>query len=100
MKLNEWLMTWVCLCLSFVSSRSNGPEAADLLARRMAELNLDKNEVAAVVPRTLQDLQRVCTMCESHRQCARDLGRDPAGRAWEDYCPNVAVLKMLNALPW
>ena len=37
----------------------HGPEAADLLARRMAELNLDKNEVAAVVPRTLQDLQRV-----------------------------------------
>ena len=40
----------------------HGPEAADLLTRRMAELNLDRNEVAAVVPRTLQDLQRVCTM--------------------------------------
>ena len=78
----------------------HGPEAADLLARRMAELNLDKNEVAAVVPRTLQDLQRVCTMCESHRQCARDLGRDPADQAWENYCPNAAVLKMLNGLPW
>jgi len=32
----------------------HGPEAADLLARRMAELNLDKKEVAAVAPRTLQ----------------------------------------------
>jgi len=78
----------------------HGPEAADLLARRMAELNLDKNEVAAGVPRTLQDLQRVCTMCESHRQCARDLARDPADQAWENYCPNAAVLKMLNGLPW
>ena len=78
----------------------HGPEAADLLARRMAEFNLDKNEAAAVVPRTLQDLQRVCTMCESHRQCARDLGRDPADQAWQDYCLNVAVLKMLNALTW
>ena len=77
-----------------------GPEAADLLARRMAELNLDRNEVAAVVPTTLQDLQRVCTMCESHRQCARDLRRNAADPAWEDYCPNVAVLKMLNGLPW
>jgi len=76
------------------------PEAADLLTRRMAELNLDKNEVAAVAPRTLQDLQRVCTMCESHRRCARDLGRDPANPTWEEYCPNVAMLKMLNALPW
>jgi hypothetical protein len=56
--------------------------------------------VAAVVPRTLQDLQRVCTMCESHRECARDLGRDPADPTWENYCPNAEVLKMLNALPW
>ena len=66
----------------------------------MAELNLDWDEVAAAVPRTLQDLQRVCTMCASRRQCARDLGRDPTDGAWEDYYPNVAVLKMLNALPW
>jgi folate-dependent tRNA-U54 methylase TrmFO/GidA len=77
-----------------------GPEAADPLTRRMAELNLDRNEVAAALPRTLQDLQRVCTMCEKHRQCARDLERDPADQVWEDYCPNAAVLKMLNALPW
>jgi len=32
----------------------HGPEAADLLTRRMAELNLDRNEVAAALPRTLQ----------------------------------------------
>ena len=37
----------------------HGPEAADLLTRRMAELNLDSNEVAAVVPRTLQDLSLI-----------------------------------------
>ena len=77
-----------------------GPEAADLLAHRMAVLNIDMRQITAVVPKTFQDLQRICTTCESHRQCARDLGRDPADRAWEDYCPNVAVLKMLNALPW
>jgi hypothetical protein len=77
-----------------------GPEAADLLTRRLAALDLDRYEIDSAVPRTLQDLQRICTMCESHRQCARDLRRDPADRAWEDYCPNVAVLKMLNALPW
>jgi hypothetical protein len=28
----------------------HGPEAADLLTRRMVELNLDRNEVAAVAP--------------------------------------------------
>jgi hypothetical protein len=79
---------------------AHGPEAADLLVRRMAVLNLDKDEIAATAPSTLQDLQRLCTMCQSHRQCARDLARDPAGAAWEDYCPNVAMLKLLDSLPW
>jgi hypothetical protein len=82
------------------SIAKHGPEAADLLVRRMVALNLDKEEVAATVPGTLQDLQRLCTLCESHRQCARDLGRDPVDKAWEDYCPNVAMLKLLDALPW
>jgi hypothetical protein len=76
-----------------------GPEAADLLAHRMAALNIDMRQIT-VLPRTFQDLQRICTMCESHRHCARDLGRNPADQAWEDYCPNAAMLKMLTALPW
>src|SRR5215469_10317925 len=100
MKLSKWLMTLALPVSELRKLAEHGPEAADLLARRIAALDLNKDEVAAAVPRTLQDLQRVCTMCASHRQCARDLGRDPADRAWEDYCPNVAVLKMLNALPW
>jgi len=79
---------------------NRGPESADLLVRRMAALNLDRNEVAATLPGTFQDLQRLCTLCESHRKCARDLGRDPADKAWEEYCPNVAMLKLLDSLPW
>lgn len=79
---------------------SLGPESADLLRRRMAALQLDRNEVSAVEPGTLQDLQRVCTMCESHRRCARDLARDAAIPAWKDYCPNAATLIALDALPW
>jgi hypothetical protein len=77
-----------------------GPEAADFLMRRMAALDLDRNEIAATEPRMFQDLQRVCTLCESRRRCARDLTHDPADQTWEDYCPNVATLKLLNALPW
>jgi hypothetical protein len=78
----------------------HGPDAADLLLRRMAELDLDSKEVAATAPGTFQDLQRLCTLCESRRQCARDLGRDPNDKAWEDYCPNVAMLKLLDSMPW
>ena len=77
-----------------------GPEAADLLLRRMAALDLDRNEVARTEPGTFQDLQRVCTMCESHRRCARDFARDSANPEWKDYCPNAATLIALSALPW
>ena len=53
-----------------------GPEGADLLLRRMEALELDPKEVSQTERRTLQDLQRVCAMCESHRRCARDLAHD------------------------
>ena len=79
---------------------SRGPEAADLLLSRMAALDLDPNEVSRIELRTFRDLQRVCTMCESHRRCARDLARDSAIPAWKDYCPNAATLMALNGLPW
>ena len=79
---------------------SLGPESADLLLRRMAALGLDRNEVSRTEPRTLQDLQRVCAVCESHRRCARDLAGDSANPAWKDYCPNAATLIALKTQPW
>ena len=79
---------------------SRGPGAAQLLLRRMAALDLDRDEVARVEPRTFQDLQRACTLCESRRRCRRDLARDSADPVWQDYCPNAATLIALNALPW
>jgi hypothetical protein len=45
-----------------------GPKAADLLLRRMADLDLDPKEVTRVEPAAFRDLQRVCTMCKSHRE--------------------------------
>jgi hypothetical protein len=77
-----------------------GAEGADLLRRRMAALDLDQDEVSRVEPVALQDLQRLCTKCDSRRRCARDLARDCADPKWEDYCPNAETLKALNALPW
>ena len=76
-----------------------GPESAELLSRRMAALHLDRKEVAQTHPQTFRDLQRVCTLCESHRQCARDLARNSGDPGWEEYCPNVATLRALNASP-
>lgn len=73
---------------------------AELLARRMAALDLDCQEVARLMPETLHDLQRLCTFCSRRKSCARDLGRDPFDPKWKDYCPNVATVLALDAMPW
>ncbi|MGO9632092.1 MAG: DUF6455 family protein [Xanthobacteraceae bacterium] len=79
---------------------SHGPESADLLFHRMEVLDLDRNEVGRVERATFQDLQRVCTMCNCQKRCARDLAHDPSDPVWKDYCPNAQTLTALNALPW
>ena len=82
---------------------SHGPNAAELLNRRMAALRIDPEHVGALDPFMLRDLQRLCTTCTSRKRCARDLA-DPAGdlaqnrQDWPDYCPNAATLNMLAAL--
>ena len=82
---------------------SYGPNAAELLNRRMAALRIDPDRVGTLDPFTLRDLQRLCTTCRSRKQCARDLTDSSGDRAenrqgWEDYCPNAATLNMLVAL--
>ena len=77
-----------------------GPRAADLLACRMADLDLDPKEVARVEPAALRDLQRVCTICKSHRRCALDFSRGASPPVWDRYCPNTGTLAALNGMPW
>jgi hypothetical protein len=77
-----------------------GSDATVLLLRRMKSLELDPKKVSRMEPGTFQDLRRVCTLCESQRRCSRDFASDSADQVWEDYCPNVATLKALSALPW
>jgi hypothetical protein len=82
---------------SLARSDANG---ADLLTSRMMALDLDCQEVARLVPETLHDLQRVCTLCNRRKRCARDLAHTPLDPSWKDYCPNVATLLALDAIPW
>jgi hypothetical protein len=79
---------------------THGPQSADLLLKRMKELDLDPNEVAQVEPQVFRDLQRVCTLCGAHKRCAAALEQDPDNPAWKGYCPNVQTLTSLDALPW
>ena len=79
---------------------SKGPWAADLLLRRMAALDLDPKEVTRTEPAAMRDLQRVCTVCKSHKRCALDFARRAPQAAWERYCPNTGTLTALNGMPW
>ena len=79
---------------------SHRPELADLLLERMTALDLDPKEVVKVEPQVFRDMQRVCTMCKSHKRCIGDLAKDAQNPAWKGYCPNVQTLLSLDALPW
>jgi len=78
----------------------HSPDSAELLFRRMAALDLDRNEIGRTEPQVLQDLERVCTMCECRGRCAHDLARDPADPKWRQYCPNSGTLTELDRQPW
>lgn len=80
-------------------ARSDAAGAEPLL-QRMAALDLDCKEVARLMPETMHDLQRLCTLCTTRRRCTRDLAGDANDPNWKDYCPNVATLLALDAMPW
>lgn len=75
----------------------HGPEEADLLARRMATLRLDAADLARRDGAVMQDLQRVCTLCDSKGLCAAELDWRPEDPRWKEYCPNSGTLTMLQA---
>ena len=99
-----WLQTAAMIAsepkYDFRTLVSLGPNACDPLERRLAALDLDPVEVSEIAPQTFRDLQRVCSFCQSHRRCLRNLARDPGKPEWTDYCPNVEILMALDAMPW
>jgi len=79
----------------------HGAADADLLYRRMELLHIDRGELARTDPATLRDLQRLCTFCQSHGRCGRDLAdadADPAWQEWRDYCPNATTLTVMSTV--
>jgi hypothetical protein len=75
-----------------LSVRRQVPDSADLLSRRLEQVNL-----AGVEPQVLRDLERVCTLCGSKRKCEYDLAIHPSNRAWTEYCPNAPTISALMA---
>jgi len=78
-----------------------GIHDAYLLRCRMHILRVGPDRYLDSEPGNFCELQRNCSACASHRRCALDLKHDlmdPTRPDWQDYCPNVAMLKMLSSL--
>jgi hypothetical protein len=98
-----WLAMWRANALMMVEPWDNVmrafAERAQLLPRRLAALELDRDRLARGKPLTFRDLVERCTTCERPEQCAWDLREDPANPEWQAYCPNAASLMELANEP-
>jgi len=74
---------------------------ASLLVRRMTLLRIDREELNREEPLLLRELQGICALSGSKGECVRDLARECESvepQNWQDYCPNVATLKVFSTL--
>jgi hypothetical protein len=74
---------------------------AGLQFRRMAALQIDRDELASDDPLLFRELQGLCTLCRSKERCVLDLAQErdqPSNPAWREYCPNAATLNVLGAV--
>jgi len=72
------------------------PDSADLLARRMATLQLDPLGIARSQPAVSNDLKKLCSLCMSKGECTHDLDNGAINSNWQEYCPNTSTLKALS----
>ena len=73
-----------------------GPHAADELPRLLKSLDIDEADLARSQPLLLRDMQRVCTVCASKRQCDRDLAAGSSAVHYEEYCLNSSSIDSLS----
>ena len=74
---------------------------ASLLFRRMAALQIDRDELASDDPLLFRELQALCTLCRSKERCVLDLAQEcdePRDREWREYCLNATTLNALGAV--
>ena len=74
---------------------------ASLLFRRMAALQIDRDELASNDPLLFRKLQAVCTLCRSKERCVLDLAQEcdePGNQSWREHCLNATTLNALGAV--
>jgi hypothetical protein len=73
-----------------------GPHAADELPKLLKVLGIDEADLARTEPLVLRDMERVCAMCASKRQCDRDLAAGTSAEHYEEYCLNAPTIDSLD----
>ena len=73
-----------------------GPDASNLLHQRLAALKIDEKVLSRTQPEVMRDLERVCSLCDTKRQCKHDMASNPADPGWQEYCPNAQTLAALK----
>ena len=68
---------------------------AELLGRRLQALSLDPEDIKALSPLLLRDLERTCALCDEKERCASDMEVSINPPGWESYCPNSGTLRTL-----
>ena len=73
-----------------------GPHAADELPKLLKALGIDEAGLARSEPLVLRDMERVCAMCSSKRQCDRDLATGASAGHYAEYCLNAPTIQSLG----
>jgi len=69
---------------------------ASLLFRRMAALQIDRDELASNDPLLFRELQGLCTLCRSKERCVFDLAQEsdePGKQAWRETLDAIGALQ-------
>ena len=81
---------------------------ASLLFRRMAALQIDRDQLASNDPLLFRELRGLCTLCRSKERCVLDLaqeGDEPGNQGWRPQCHDAersrrrAKLRACGAIP-
>ena len=73
-----------------------GPDAADELPRLVEALGISGRDLARIEPTVGAYLERVCALCESKRECNRDLASGASAEHYQEYCLNASRIAQLR----
>jgi hypothetical protein len=73
-----------------------GPHTAAELPRLLEALGISSQDLARVEPMVVHDMERVCALCDSKRECDRDLASGASAEHYEEYCLNAPTIAQLR----